>query len=176
MRCLTLANALSEAGAEVSFVAAQMPEALKNRIAGAGHRVETIPASPEMHRPATKWEEPTLSADAQLADANATRAAVGNADWAIVDHYLLDAQWHTAARSFARQILVIDDLANRSYDCDILVDQTFGRSATEYRSLVPERCRTLAGSQLCDSAPGVRGSGARPRSTGGNGLRRSAGF
>lgn len=145
MRCLTLANALSQAGATVAFVAASMPDALGERIKNAGHELHLVPASSEMERGGAKWEEPPLGAEAQLADANATGAAVGKADWLVVDHYLLDANWHSTARGFAGRILVIDDLANRKYDCDILLDQTFGRSAQDYRALVPDGAKVLAG-------------------------------
>jgi UDP-2,4-diacetamido-2,4,6-trideoxy-beta-L-altropyranose hydrolase len=153
MRCLTLANALSETGAKATFVAASMLYAIKKRITDAGHEFQRIPASPEMPRPDGKWEEPPLSEDSQLADAKATGAAVGHSDWLVVDHYLLDFRWHTAARSFADHILVIDDLANRSYDGDVLLDQTFGRSAEDYRSLVTDGCRILAGSQYAILRP-----------------------
>jgi UDP-2,4-diacetamido-2,4,6-trideoxy-beta-L-altropyranose hydrolase len=145
MRCLTLASAVSEADAVVTFVAAQMPEALAARITDAGHRLEFIAAPSEMEREGERWEEPPLSADAQLADAKATETVVGETDWIVVDHYLLDAHWHKAARGFAGRILVIDDLANRPYDCDILLDQTFGRSAGDYRALVPGGAKILAG-------------------------------
>lgn len=145
MRCLSLANALAEAGATVTFVSAVMPDALEKRIAEAGHALERIPESPEARRPSGQWEEPPLSEDAQKADAKATGAAIGQADWVIVDHYLLDERWHSAARAFARRILVIDDLANRSYDCDVLLDQTFGRRAEAYRNLVPGGAKILTG-------------------------------
>lgn len=145
MRCLTLANALSEAGAAVTFVAAQMPDVLAARIADASHRLTRISAFPDMQREGERWEEPPLSTDAQLADANATQATVGETGWLVVDHYLLDAHWHQAARGFAGRILVIDDLANRRYECDILLDQTFGRSADDYRELVPAGAKVLAG-------------------------------
>lgn len=146
MRCLTLANALAEGGARITFVAAAMPPALEERIAGAGHKIERIPTSPGLRREGPDWEEPPLSVEAQLADAKETGAAAGRSDWIIVDHYLLNDCWHSAARRFADNILVIDDLANRSYDCDILLDQTHGRSAEDYRELVPDGARILAGS------------------------------
>ena len=101
MRCLTLANALSDTGASVTFAAAAMPDALAERIRGAGHALKLIPQSPEMEREGERWEEPPLSSEAQLADAKATGEAVGKADWIVVDHYLLDARWHSAARAFA---------------------------------------------------------------------------
>ena len=145
MRCLTLANALSECGASATFVAASMPDAIATRILDAGHTLRSIAASTEMQRGDAGWEEPPLSVDAQLSDAAATKDAAGTADWMVVDHYLLDCKWHSAARRFASRILVIDDLANRPCDCDILLDQSFGRSADDYRALVPDGTRVLAG-------------------------------
>jgi UDP-2,4-diacetamido-2,4,6-trideoxy-beta-L-altropyranose hydrolase len=145
MRCLTLANALSDAGTTVSFVAAAMPNALAERIRSADHALKLIPPSTEMQREGDRWEEPPLSADAQLEDAKTTGEAVGTTDWIVVDHYLLDATWHSAARGFGGRVFVIDDLANRPYDCDILLDQTFGRLAEDYRELVPAGAKILAG-------------------------------
>lgn len=146
MRCITLANALAEQGAGITFVAARMPDALEGRILAAGHGFERIPSSPELQREGPEWEKSPLSSEAQLADVGATGSAIGQSDWIIVDHYLFDACWHSTARSFADRLLVIDDLANRSYDCDILLDQTFGRSAEDYRGLVPGGARALTGS------------------------------
>lgn len=146
MRCLTLANAMAEEVAEITFVAASMSEALRRRIADGGHKIELISASPELQRDGPDWEMSTLGLEAQRADADETGRAAGRSDWIIVDHYLLDANWHSAARHLADRILVIDDLANRSYDCDILLDQTFGRLANDYHELVPSGARVLAGS------------------------------
>jgi len=130
-----------------------MLDALEKRITDAGHEFQRIPASPEMPRQGVKWEEPPFSADAQLADAAATEDAVGSTDWIVVDHYLLDRCWHTAGRRFADRILVIDDLANRSYDCDILLDQNFGRSVEDYRALVPDDARILVGASFAPLRP-----------------------
>jgi len=152
MRCLTLANTLTANGAAVSFVAATMPDALAERVRSDGHEVRLIPAAPDMQRDGPNWEEPPLRAGAQRADAAATGAA-GPSDWLITDHYLLGAEFHAAARSFARRIFVIDDLANRSLDCDLLLDQTLGRSAEAYRALVPAGCTILAGSQFAMLRP-----------------------
>ena len=45
----------------------------------------------------------------------------------IVDHYQRDEAFESACRGWAERIMVVDDLANRYHDCDILLDQTFGR-------------------------------------------------
>ena len=145
MRCLTLANALSAESWEIVFVAAGITSSLAERIAASGHELLQIPALPGIEREGPDWHEQCLSEDEQHLDADATRAAAGRADCVIVDHYLLDAHWHRAAQSFASQVMVIDDLANRAYECDLLLDQTLGRRGHDYRSLVPDRARVLAG-------------------------------
>jgi len=67
-------------------------------------------------------------------------------DWLIVDHYALDARYETAARATARRIMVIDDLADRPHDCDLLLDQNlFADMETRYRGLLPAHARVLTG-------------------------------
>jgi UDP-2,4-diacetamido-2,4,6-trideoxy-beta-L-altropyranose hydrolase len=146
MRCLTVANVLAERGAEVTFVTAATSNALGERIEASGHRLVRISTFPDVQRERSDWHEPPLDAKDQAKDAAETAAAIGTADWLIVDHYLLDARWHSAVRSSARNVLVIDDLANRPYDCDLLLDQTFGRTAADYADLIPASARVLAGS------------------------------
>src|SRR5262249_3199433 len=68
-------------------------------------------------------------------------------DWLVVDHYGWSVTDEIECRDWARSIMVIDDLANRSHDCDVLLDQTFDRLALDYRSLVPAKCTLLVGSQ-----------------------------
>lgn len=68
-------------------------------------------------------------------------------DWLVVDHYGLDKQWESEMRTYARRIVVIDDLADREHDCDILLDQTLDRKAQDYEKLVPKTCRLLLGSE-----------------------------
>jgi len=63
----------------------------------------------------------------------------------IIDHYDLNFTYESYFRSFANKILVIDDLANRKHDCDVLVDQTYGRAEKDYKDLVPINCKVLTG-------------------------------
>ena len=55
-----------------------------------------------------------------------------NVNVLIIDNYSLGASYTTRARLQARHIMIIDDLANRAHDCDILLDQTFGRKKRDY--------------------------------------------
>lgn len=66
-------------------------------------------------------------------------------DLLVVDNYDLGMDYETYFRPVAKKIMVIDDLANRKHNCDILLDQTFGRSSSEYKNLVPSNCNVLTG-------------------------------
>lgn len=67
-------------------------------------------------------------------------------DLLVIDNYDLDLKYEKHFRSFAKKIMIIDDLANRQHDCDVLLDQTYGRDPNDYKNLVPENCTILAGS------------------------------
>lgn len=68
-------------------------------------------------------------------------------DVLMVDHYGLDETFERGCRGWAGTVAVIDDLANRRHDCDLLLDQTAGREAVEYLPLVPAGCEVVTGSQ-----------------------------
>ena len=57
-------------------------------------------------------------------DAAAARDAAGACDLLVVDHYGWSAAQEASCRPWARRILVIDDLQNRSHDCDLLLDMS----------------------------------------------------
>jgi UDP-2,4-diacetamido-2,4,6-trideoxy-beta-L-altropyranose hydrolase len=84
----------------------------------------------------------------QLADSQATILALSDQtwDWLVVDHYALDARWESILRRAARRIFVIDDLADRMHDCDVLLDQNFyADQESRYIGKVPMHCRLLLG-------------------------------
>ena len=67
-------------------------------------------------------------------------------DLLVVDHYDLDIEYEAHMRPHTSIIMVIDDKANRKHDCDIVLDQTYGRLEKEYTGDVPESCHILTGS------------------------------
>lgn len=66
-------------------------------------------------------------------------------DLAVVDHYGLARDYETGLRDWAGTVAVIDDLADRPHDCDLLADPSPGRLVTDYQKLVAPHCRVLTG-------------------------------
>ncbi len=67
-------------------------------------------------------------------------------DICMIDHYRIDEQWENKIRPFVRKIVVIDDLANRRHNCDLLIDQNMvSNFERRYDELVPKNCVKLLG-------------------------------
>jgi UDP-2,4-diacetamido-2,4,6-trideoxy-beta-L-altropyranose hydrolase len=66
-------------------------------------------------------------------------------DVLVVDNYMRDHVDEKQWRKHARHLVVIDDLANRKHDCDILIDPTFGRDGQDYQDLVMQNTRIFTG-------------------------------
>ena len=65
----------------------------------------------------------------------------------IVDHYGLGREYEHEARLFTGRIMAIDDTPNRPHDCDLLLDQTYERTADQWLPWLPGDARVLAGTQ-----------------------------
>lgn len=129
MRCLALAEALLARGCGVLFVVR----------AGTG---KTVPALSRLGL----GDIVEIDGEARSAVAAIRARWPSGADLVVVDSYATDAAYEAALRGAGRKIMVIEDLASRRHDCDLLLDQTFGRQATAYAPLVPAPARVLAGS------------------------------
>jgi UDP-2,4-diacetamido-2,4,6-trideoxy-beta-L-altropyranose hydrolase len=64
-------------------------------------------------------------------------------DVLVVDHYKRDARFESSCRGWAKTVVAVDDLANRAHDCDLLVDSTYGRRASDYHGLIPSKSTIL---------------------------------
>lgn len=149
MRCLALADALRAGGADVFFICRELPGHMESAIRQQGFEALMLPAPQGKFR--LNPEGPTHSSwlgVSQREDAEQTHEVVrqlGALDWIVVDHYALDARWESDLREVVRHIAVIDDLADRQHDCDVLLDQTYGREPVDYDGLVPASVRYLLG-------------------------------
>lgn len=151
MRCLTLADELARQGARCHFICREHEGNLIDFIAQKGYEVYKLGVVPlDNHMKGDV--EPTLFhsewlGSTQAEDAKQTIDIISEIEpeWLIIDHYALDSFWEKKLRPHCDSILVIDDLADRKHDCDILLDQNYGRSESDYINLIPKDCLLFCG-------------------------------
>jgi len=147
VRCLTLANALKEQGAHIRFISYHMPEYLQQMIVEHGHEFNQIMSQSHMTILDTLSHAKWLGISQQEDAEESIRLLNDNSwDWLVVDHYALDGQWESKLRKLVKNILVIDDIADRIHDCDVLLDQNlYTDMDARYIGKVPESCKLLLG-------------------------------
>jgi UDP-2,4-diacetamido-2,4,6-trideoxy-beta-L-altropyranose hydrolase len=152
MRCLTLADALKAIGSQCHFICREHPGNLIKEIRQRGFSVIGLPKNTDDWMTGRSLDTDRSSYDAWLGadsitDAAQTIVSIGDAefDWLIVDHYAIDVSWEQQLRAKCRKVMVIDDLADRHHDCNLLLDQNLGRQVQDYNELVPADCSVLAG-------------------------------
>ncbi len=130
MRCLTLAQSLQQQGDEVLFLCREEQGHIGELIRQRGFACDLLPSG--------------LTQAEDAAYCSALLAA--GVDLLLVDHYRLDALWESALQPYTRVLAVIDDLADRSHDCDLLLDQNLlPDMERRYQEKVPAGCRLLLG-------------------------------
>ena len=146
MRCLTLAKRYRREGHSVFFVMRVLPSNLVSYAEGEGFPVHSLLYVRE-EKPLTgylAWL--TVSQERDAAETAEVLRVCGQIDRLVIDHYALDAVWENICRPLVHEIMVIDDLANRRHDCDILLDQNFYlHMEHRYDGLVPISCKLLLG-------------------------------
>lgn len=123
-RCVSLAQFLSDAGGDCVFVLRDWEIDVDAVLGNFAKTAVLLPKASEVDPgDYTTWVGTSLEEDAeQFSDALGRKVP----DWVIVDHYGIDARWHNQIRTnMARRIAVIDDLANRLLDCDLIIDQNW---------------------------------------------------
>lgn len=154
MRCLTLADALKNEGANCTFICREYSGNMLALIQSKGHGVVALPTkeantsltSQHPRQEYLSWLGATPDEDAEQTIAAIQSLTADKSAWLIVDHYALDRDWEKQLRPYCQKIMVIDDLADRPHDCDLLLDQTFARDERDYQALVPEHCTILTSS------------------------------
>lgn len=150
MRCLTLADALRERGAQCTFVCRPHTGHLLDAIAQRGHTAHALPRVGLVGN--ANVADPThaawLGTDWQ-SDAKDMIEVMGaeHTDWLVVDHYALDRRWEQALRPHCQRLMVIDDLADRPHDCDLILDQNLGRTIADYDHLLGPCSEAFMGPQ-----------------------------
>ncbi len=149
MRCLTLADELVRRGADIIFVCRERLGNLINLIEAKRYQVIRLPQAQVEYIATTddlyhaewlgvSWEQ----------DASDTIAVLGDEkpEWLVIDHYAIDRRWEQKLRPHVGKIMVIDDLADRPHDCDLILDQNLYQEMDKrYVNNVPESCQKLFG-------------------------------
>lgn len=125
VRSLSIANALAAAGVSCTFFVNQEAISSAPLLTRSEHRIVVTPPS--------------------AAEAIIRAEKESKFDWLVVDNYHISAREETPWRNHVGKIAVIDDLANRPHDCDLLVDTAPLRQASDYSGLVPPRTELLIG-------------------------------
>ena len=94
------------------------------------------------HLPHSDWLEVSQEVDAT---ATLQHLEKFKANWVVVDHYALDKTWHQLIKEKCNNIMVIDDLADRSLECSLLLNQNLGAKELDYNGKVPSNCTYLLG-------------------------------
>ncbi len=152
MRCLTLAKVLKKQGAKCSFICRDQKNNLINKIKAEKFKVTVLKfpkkvLKSKISKNNSKKYSNWLSVDFDD-DAFQTINALNNkeVDWLIVDHYGIEKKWEKKLRPKVKNLMVIDDLANRNHDCDLLVDQNLVRNfKIRYKNILPKFCKTFLG-------------------------------
>jgi UDP-2,4-diacetamido-2,4,6-trideoxy-beta-L-altropyranose hydrolase len=160
MRSLTLADELRANGATVRFASRDFEGNLCAHIASKGYSVDILARPTSSHNlpddEYSQWLGVPLETDAAETIVALTQANTP-IDWLITDHYAIDARWHKLLRPQVGQIMVIDDIANRAHECDLLLDQNFYDNAeSRYISHVSLECRLLLGPEYALLRPEFR--------------------
>lgn len=155
MRCLRLAHYIKRYGHDVFFISRNHLGNINSRVSSRDIRVIEITKNVNLdfsdqesnlthsHWLGTSWEVDAKQTENVLVE--------HGSDWIIVDHYALDWRWerYIKRRFNACKIMVIDDLADRLHQCNILLDQNINPKAlNRYTSLVPLDCTKLMGPQF----------------------------
>jgi len=148
MRGLTLAQALKENGMNASFICRKHEGNLIDKIRSSEFDVYELElfeeAEVDTNLTHSHWLGSTQQQDAnkciEILKAEKT-------DWLIVDHYALNEQWQKRLKPYYEKLMVIDDLADRKHQCDILLDQNYGRNSKDYKNLTLKSTKLLMGAQ-----------------------------
>ncbi|WP_081786049.1 UDP-2,4-diacetamido-2,4,6-trideoxy-beta-L-altropyranose hydrolase [Halomonas sp. BC04] len=135
MRCLALAEQLVLKGAQVFFVCCSHAGSAHHLVIDNGYKAFILPGK-EIATKTIIHKSWILYSEEQ--DANYVLSIIKelNIDVVVVDHYSLSASWERMISPFTKKLVVIDDLANRRHDCDILIDQSMVNDKEDYKSLV----------------------------------------
>jgi UDP-2,4-diacetamido-2,4,6-trideoxy-beta-L-altropyranose hydrolase len=134
MRCLTIAQDLRKLNYSCHFLCSKLTRPLNHLLSRQGNKVHAVDNEKKIHMLIENLRPELL----------------------IIDHYELDATYERKVSGFCKRILVIDDLADRSHECDFLLDQGPLRTIEDYQPWVNGECKYFLGTKFALIKPEFR--------------------
>ena len=147
MRCLTLAESLKKKFNGIFFISNDILGNLSNFVEDMGYKIYLIQGHTHIEGQIVQSNtyKKYIENDVNQCK-NIIKFYKNSRNWLLVDHYGIDQRWESKIRNDVEKIIVIDDLANRKHDCDILIDQNFYKNMRErYNKLVSKNCIQILG-------------------------------
>lgn len=137
-RCRSLARALQNEGSDIRWCGRAPEGEIRQTFTNEFRLIILAPGTENSKNAGGGYWLPTTEAeDASLCQRAIEAGGEWRPDWIVVDHYGLSSLWHQQIRRAwpAVRIAVVDDLANRPLDPDLLIDHnTFvGNLADRYQ-------------------------------------------
>ena len=152
MRCLNLAEKFKQKDGQTHFICRALSGNLIDYIRGKDYPILILDNAEKIDQS----NEAKLVLKAIASVSSETNHKM------IVDHYDLDCGWHRIVRERCRSIIVVDDLANRYFDCDLLINQNIYHDKNHlYNQRVSEKTIQCIGPEyalLSDSYVDNRGN------------------
>lgn len=151
IRCLSLADQLKAQGHQCFFISRNHEGNLIDFVTQRGYQtciLENDQKNTELllDTEYQKWLGVSEEYDAEQT-ASLIAVQYQRVDWVVVDHYGLSAKWEASLKNIAEHILVIDDLANREHDADIILDCGVINSENDYKLLNQGKAKILLGAK-----------------------------
>jgi UDP-2,4-diacetamido-2,4,6-trideoxy-beta-L-altropyranose hydrolase len=157
-RCLSLAYALREFGANVCFIFRNLGVDIEALVRLSGFVGIVLPRTEDVISaedivPNAQWAGASWDLDASQTIAVLREKG---ADWIIVDHYAFDSRWHNVvASSLSCKLAAIDDLADRAIEAEVLIDHNLADDhRVKYGGRIAENTTILGGPRFALLSPG----------------------
>jgi|TARA_B110000008_G_C16892192_1_gene533240 UDP-2,4-diacetamido-2,4,6-trideoxy-beta-L-altropyranose hydrolase len=140
MRCITLADEMQQRGCKITFICSNLDGNLISQIK---YKVVVLSKKGKFQAKSIylDWLDTSQNQDAKLT----IKAMPYGVDIIVVDSYALNQEWHRKLRPYTRIIMVIDDMADKELDCDILLNPNLNIQKSDYEKKVPKSCKLLLG-------------------------------
>lgn len=134
-RCLEIAKLLNQRKINVFFLCKELEGNLNEWIKYENFKLFII-------------RENYISIEEEIKDIEKLLKPFSPFKYLIIDNYSIDKVWENAIKKIIPKIVVIDDLANRKHNCDILIDQNYiSNHENRYKALVPKETIQLLSSK-----------------------------